>query len=336
MTKYFLIFSLTILSSSCVFPSIAKSENSIATKLTLNQAVYDQHLNKGFEILGVLLLDDVVANVPVFNELSGLEWDEDEKVLFAISDSGGLFHLKPIMEDNKLLDVELSASYSLKDNSKQPLSGKRKDSEGLALINHRNNIKNDTELLISFERKPRVVRFQTNGEYLKGETIAPVLQKKSNYQEKNQQLEAITHHPVFGLLTGPERPLVNDDDKIGIYSNNKLISKLSLADTKHGSLVGLSTLPDGDLIALERVYINVFAGLQFTLHHLKLNNDSFEQTSLLSITPADGFFNDNFEGITHHKASYFFMISDDNANAVQRSLLLYFRLPELVIRETPD
>lgn len=336
MAKSGLIFFLILLSNACVLPSLAKSDSYFVKKHTLSHNTLKQYQLKGMEIRGVLQMDNIENASPPFNELSGLEWDEDEQLLHIISDNGGLFQLKPVFKNEELIDANLLSRQTLKDRNQIPLSGKNADSEGLALINQNNGIKGDTKLLISFERKPRVIRYKANGEYEKKESIAPVLKKKSSYQKKNKQLEAITYHPAFGLLTGPERPLVDSDGSIGIFSNKERVSQLTLAHATHGSLVGLTTLPDGNILALERIFINVFTGLQFVIHHLKLNKGTFKQTKILSSYSQDGFFNDNFEGISHHKDNYFFMISDDNANALQRTLLIYFRLPGLAVGKALD
>jgi hypothetical protein len=35
---------------------------------------------------------------------------------------------------------------------------------------------------------------------------------------------------------------------------------------------------------------------------------------------------DNFEGLSHHQGLKFFMVSDDNFKALQKTLLVYFEL----------
>ena len=37
---------------------------------------------------------------------------------------------------------------------------------------------------------------------------------------------------------------------------------------------------------------------------------------------------DNFEGIAHHRDNKYFMITDDNESALQRTLLTYFEILE--------
>jgi len=39
-----------------------------------------------------------------------------------------------------------------------------------------------------------------------------------------------------------------------------------------------------------------------------------------------GWLLDNFEGLTQHQGRYFFMVSDNNDNRLQRTLLTYFEI----------
>ncbi|MCG8379856.1 MAG: hypothetical protein MI865_10345, partial [Proteobacteria bacterium] len=64
----------------------------------------------------------------------------------------------------------------------------------------------------------------------------------------------------------------------------------------------------------------------------ELTNETIMQKKLSQIEPADGYLNDNFEGITWHKENRFFMISDDNNSALQKSLLVYFEITSLKLK----
>lgn len=317
---FFIFFFLSV----C---SLRAETNIRTTKLKTSTDIYKIHQSKGFDIQSILLLENLAGNSIPLSELSGIAWDNEKQILFIISDNGSLFHFQPIFENNSLQTVKLLSSFQLQDKYGGKLSGKLADSEGLALIKDKNNSIN--KLAVSFEREPRIIYYKLNGEHLSQEPISKPLLDKPNYQSENKQLESLAYHEKFGLISGPERPLLAGNNKIGIYAKHRLITQIVLSEPRYGSLVGMTELGNGDLLALERVFINVFAGLKFTLHHLTLNNDKFSQKQLLTISASDGFFNDNFEGITQHKENYFFMVSDDNDNPMQRTLLVYFRLPAL-------
>src|SRR5204862_210367 len=83
-------------------------------------------------------------------------------ILYAVSDKGGLFHLRPIFRDGALVDLKLLRAAPLRElKTDQPLRRKRTDAEGLTIAP--GSAAADTELLISFERFPRIVRYRTDG-----------------------------------------------------------------------------------------------------------------------------------------------------------------------------
>ena len=52
--------------------------------------------------LGMLELPDITVDGLRFSQLSGLAWDDDDGILYANSDKGALFHLRPVLRDGKL------------------------------------------------------------------------------------------------------------------------------------------------------------------------------------------------------------------------------------------
>ena len=89
--------------------------------------------------------------------MSGLAFDPDQNVLYAVSDSGRLVHFKLTFNENgRLVGATVVAQHRLKDQTGKRLSGKWADSEGLVAANHKNKVRGDTELLISFERHPEL------------------------------------------------------------------------------------------------------------------------------------------------------------------------------------
>lgn len=94
-------------------------------------------------------------------------------------------------------------------------------------------------------------------------------------------------------------------------------------------MVGLTTLPDNRLITLERIFSSIFGGLSNAIHLITLGEDTIKAKKIVSLAPSASYFNDNFEGISWHKENRFFMISDDNDNIFQKSLLVYFEIPDL-------
>ena len=159
---------------------------------------------------------------PQLMEFSGLAWDEDEKRLYALSDRGFVTHLRPVFENEQLVDIQLIAKYTLKDTGGKDLSHKYADSEGITLLNANNGKPDDTEFIISFERVPRIIRYTTTGDFIAKEPIKNSLNEISHYAGANNSLEAITLHKQFGIITGPERPLINSkDNQLSLYTGQQ-------------------------------------------------------------------------------------------------------------------
>ena len=72
-------------------------------------------------LLGALDLAPLSAKDADIAELSGLGWDTDEQVLYAVSDRGKLLHLRPTLSAGRLLDVTLIAKFALLDKAGKPL-----------------------------------------------------------------------------------------------------------------------------------------------------------------------------------------------------------------------
>jgi len=321
----------TLLIFCLLYSSFVNAGESIANTLTLTPLQLNYYENNNFKILGVLQLKSQIDPEQRLTEISGVAWDNDEQKLILLSDRGFIINTKPVFSGNNLNGLNLISHHTLKDRKNKKLKGSSSDSEGLALLNSNNNRFNDTELIVSFERKPRIVRYTTEGKLIKQETLNNSLNNIKNYKGANKALEAITEHEQFNIITGPERPLKNNTDSLSFHNLSTKEWLFKPDNQNHGSLVGLTTLPNNQVVALERSFPGIFAGVTNVIHLITLNKNTIKQEQLLKLRPSDGYFNENFEGISWHKKNRFFMVSDDNDNPFQRSLLIYFEIPSLEI-----
>ncbi len=321
---------IIILFTCLIYSSLITAEQSIGKSLDLSSLQLQHYEQNNFKILGAIQLERSAGQNYPLVEFSGLAWDHDQNALIILSDRGFVIHVDPIFKGDKLIDVELLSYHHLKDAHGRKLVYTAADSEGLALNNSKNNIKDDTELIISFERQPRIVHFTVDGEFISNSPINNALNDITNFAGTNKALEAITLHNQFNIITGPERPLdASTNNLLSLHTLNSKKWFFTPNNDNYGSLVGLTTLPDNRLIALERIFPGVFAGVSNVIHLITLGANSLKQETLLKLRPSDGYFNDNFEGISWHKNNCFFMISDDNDNLLQRTVLIYFEIPGL-------
>jgi hypothetical protein len=294
------------------------------------------HVAPGETTMGIRLLGSVelsstsIAGLPL-GGLSGLAWDQDESRLYALSDRGHLFHLRPTFDHGILVRVEALTAFALRDPRGRVLEGRRADAEGLVLQRADNGRTGDSLLAVSFEHHPRIVRFRPDGRYVEQLELPADLRDASRYAGPNKALEALTWLPGLGFLSAPERPLAGiDDGTVSLFTLDGRRWRYPLLATPNASLVDMHALPDGGLLTLERGHGLMFFPIVISLRHTRVTADNAGQrlpvSTIAILDSSQGWSVDNFEGLSRHQGLKFFMVSDDNFNALQKSLLVYFEL----------
>jgi hypothetical protein len=281
----------------------------------------------GIRHRGIVKLQRTVIDGLPIRELSGLAWDDDAGLLYAVSDNGHIVHLQPVVSDDGFLtEVKLLGAYRLLGPTGAALDDP--DSEGLDILNGRNGVAGDAELIISFEQDPRVLVFRPDGSFLKTYAVPDSLADKSTYQSANDGLEGVIYHPQYGVITAAEKPLKLDDpDVFTLYSLNGAAWHYTPYDPKHGELVDLELTDAGELLVLERNFSSMFAPIVFAIRKVRLlDNGAASVDEVVHFNNQEGWKIDNFEALAKHKSHRYFMISDDNDSMIQRTLLVYFEL----------
>lgn len=324
-----------LLSSILLFAlpmSACTSHQFEAIALSLNDQIGVGDTFQGIRWLGALRFNEPEIDGLPLCGLSGLAWDEDAGLLYALSDQGNLFHFSPVFDERGyLVGARAVAGYPLRDASGKPLRSPFSDSEGLAIRPSKTGTKGGTELLVSFEARPRVVRYDATGRWRGDIPLPAVLRNRHNYRNGNEALEAVTLHPRWGILTGSETSLRNDPPGlIRIFATTRRFWLYPLGDAPGSALVAMEMLPDGTLLTLERAFVSPLRPFAISLRRTELPTS--DKTALLRVKNVavfnsdQGWLLDNFEGLTRHRAQRFFMISDDNCNGLQTTLLVYFEL----------
>jgi hypothetical protein len=237
--------------------------------------------------------------------------------------------LRPYFENGHLVRVEMLTAFALRDRRSRVLTGHRADAEALVVQRGNNGKSGDSLLAVSFERHPRIVLFRPDGRYVENLPLPADLRDPSRYANPNKALEALTWLADPGFLTAPEGPLTGTDDgTVSLFALDGRSWRYPLLATPNASLVGMEALPDGSLLMLERGHGLWFLPMVISLRHTRIAAENAGErlpvTTLAVLDSSQGWNIDNFEGLARHRDLKFFMVSDDNFNAWQKTLLVYF------------
>jgi len=302
----------------------------------------------GYKHLGSLRLSGWGQAGHAVTGLSDLWWDEDEQLLYAVSDRGRLSHFRPRFDGEVLTGLTLVGTVRIRDRAGRPLKPGRADSEGLAASGSANGRKGDTRLFISFERHHRIAVYRPNGEWVEPVVLPSLFRDRQRYTNQNKGLEALAVHPALGLLTGPEKPMKGYPET-KVVNGTRILPVASLGpparvfqyplfDTPNSGLVALRTLPDGSVLTMERGYGMFLLPFKIVLRQtppLDRHSDRLGPLDTVAVLDtSDGWRLDNFEGLAWHRGTRFFMVSDDNGNALQSTLLAYFEVVDKRLRNS--
>ncbi len=257
---------------------------------------------------------DDMDGIPV-TELSALAYKNN--ILYSLSDRGYLYTFIIDLKNDKINTLKLKKASKLQRKNKKNLRKKDRDSEGLVFLGG--------ELLISFEKEPRVELFSINGIKIEKKKIHKDLQNIKNYKSKNKALEAVVYNKKYGVMTAPEIPL-----KIEKKAFHRLYAKDKIYKFKaSGNITALEFIDDDTLMVLERSFNkkNFRIVITLTKVYLKGCKKRVCKSELLAkFDSLDGWRIDNFEGLTKVGKNKYLMISDDNDSFLQKTLLVLFEI----------
>lgn len=284
-------------------------------------------------LCGALALAAIEVEGVRFGGLSGLGWDRRRRRLEALSDRGHLFELRLSWRRGRLVAAEAVRAVALRDPEGAPLAGAEADAEGLALVASRRRGRRETELLISFEQRPRVWRFGVDGRFLRDEPLPAPWAEVTAYCGPNLALEAVAWHSRWGLVFGAEAPLRGQPSRtLPIGAAGGATWQLAASSAvEGGGLVDLAPWRDGALLLLERGHVastgrTVISLSRWTPRTPRGASDVPQTTErLVVLDSADGWAIDNFEGVAALPGGRVLLVSDDNESARQRTLLLCLR-----------
>lgn len=281
------------------------------------------------QIQDSVTLPNTEINGVRLSELSGLAWDADEQLLYAISDQGAVFHFQLEMAEQRIAKVEPVFAAKLQDIKGKVLKKGRGDAEGLTLLNAANGKRGDTQLVISLEGEARIVRFTPQGQAIQNIALPVGLRNQPSLHHSNRGLESLTLHPRYGFITAPERPLKGQAENLHTLfsTSGKQWSFIAYPAEKSG-ISALEALPDGNLLILERAWSGFPNPLVISLRYLDFAACSREGMCEAQDLYVNSSFVllDNYEGLTHLAGDQYLMVSDDGGGDWQRTELTLFSL----------
>ena len=263
-----------------------------------------------------------------FSEISDLAYYPKNQKLFMISDEGKLFTFKAKF-GNTIEILDPIAAVKIKKKHGKKFKKWRKDSEGMTLDD-------EGRLLISFEGKAKVAWFHKNsdkqGQQIRKYTIPKELRNNKKFRSKNKSLEALAWHKKYGIVTAAEWPLKKyDKKKQTIYALSGKKWHFKAEPEAKSAISAIEVMDDGNILVLERSFTGYLNPFIVTLKKVYLNDckkGMCKTEVLLKMNSHQGWDVDNFEGLARVAKNRYVMISDDNDNFFQKTLLIYFEVLE--------
>ena len=275
----------------------------------------------------------LASQAPDFGSLSGLAFSPDGATLYGVADTGNWFRATPVIADGRLAGLADAMVAPILDRDGVPLSRKRDgDAEGLRLFEKDGRL----AALVSFEQVNEV------REYVAAPDLA--LARPRNLKlpsmkgvRRNQGLEAVAIPPAGSPLAGSvvivaERSLDKAGNHRAFIVGGKRPGAFSLVRSGDYDVTDAAFLPDGDLLVLERRFI-LSGGLGMRLRRIAAAGlkpgATVDGPVLLEADMRDQI--DNMEGLAvrpgENGETLIALVSDNNHNVFQRTVLLLFALP---------
>lgn len=270
-----------------------------------------------------------------FGGFSGLVLRKDGGRMVAVTDRGWWLQADLVYEDGLLAGLTHGLMNKLlKPSGKAYKSKRNRDSESII-----SNTAGDlSRLIVSFERRHRLVQYSAPGNGLQGHGHKLYALKSFRKLTYNKGLEAIARFPKSSRLANwiiaiGERSLDARGNHLAWLMHGNTIRRLSVKRHGEFEITDAAVMPGADLLILERS-LTLLGGPRFQIRRIKaadirpgavLDGEVLLQADLRHTI-------DNMEGLALHRHQNgelrLTLISDDNFTMIQRTLLLQFALTE--------
>ena len=263
---------------------------------------------------------------PRFGGFSGLAVSRDGAHLTAISDRGAWLRAR-IRHDaaGRLAGLGDGRIGALHGRDGKPLRGLNADAEALALLP-------DGAALVAFERRHRILRYPAGPHPLSGRPVRAPAPAGLATAPFNGGAETLAHIGGGDLLLLTEGLARGSGAYAGWIGRKGRWRPFAYARSGGFRPTDATLLPNGDIAVLERHYTpatGVSARIVLVPRSTLASGGTVRGRELLHLTPSMTV--DNFEGIAARRGpngkTVLYILSDDNFNPLQRTLLLMFEKP---------
>ena len=292
-----------------------------ARQIPLDPEDRSRHIVGDLRFLGGL---DLRSDEPAFGGLSGLTVTADGR-LAAVSDRGRWFMARIVRNDaGRLVGLADGELGLLKDPDGRPVRDDWRDAESLERLP-------GGDWLVGFEGEHRVWRYPAATGGLQGRPVPVPTPKAIARAPANGGLEAVTRLPDGRILMLAQGLKHDDGARAGWLVGDGGIEALGYRTAPKFLPTDAATLPGGDVLVLSRRF-SVIGGVRARLERIPASAIGAGVT--LQGTLVARFERpltvDNFEGVAvvqdDDGGTLVYILSDDNFNFFQRTLLLLFRL----------
>ena len=271
-------------------------------------------------LMGAFQLDSTDKR---FGGLSGLTIGLDGK-LYAISDRGYWLSARIVINgDSALVDLVDWQIAPMLTPARTPVSWSGGDAEALARGQ-------DGSMLVAFEGHHRIWRYDAPPGTLTSTPTPIAVPSELARAPRNGGLEGLTSLPDGRLLALTEEFANADGSFKGWLLDGDRFTELSYLPAKGYRVTDSAALKNGDVLVLERRYVP-FGILSARL--TRIDAKTIQPGARLSgqelLKIAQPLVTENFEGLAIQetaKGTMIYLVSDDNYNPFQQTLLLQFLL----------
>lgn len=274
---------------------------------------------------------EIWSKAKEFGGFSGLVVSADGKRLVAVSDRARWFTAKLSYRDGRLAAMRAGRMAAMNGPDGRRLRRKR-DSDAESITRD-----GDDGYLVAFERNDRILRynFSKSRPSRPRKISLPAALATAPY---NKSIEAIGRFAPSGrlgnvLIVIAEHMLDDNGNTTGWLLGKGPARRFTVKRIGDFDVTDLAILPNGDVVTLERRF-TILSGPGVMMR--RIAHDTIRAGAILDgpvLLRADAAFSiDNMEGLAVHRASNgelrLTLISDDNFNVLQRTLVMQFALTE--------